>query len=311
MKRFSRILVRLRAESTKPPVLARAEQLARECGASIKLVEAMDDMPPYLRMMVPAGWDLPASLRSYKLEHLEQWAVPLRESGLQVSTEVLVGPTPIALIQEVLRHDHRLLMKDAETDGGDGPLGTVDLRLLRKCPCPVWLERPSRSGRKHRVLAAVDVMTAEPEESSLNREILELSIAVAKFEGAELHIVHAWRTYGEAVLKRGRAEIGSDAIDSYLKTTHDLADRALTSFLAGFGSEVEKARVHLIQGEAGSVIPALTQKERIDLVVMGTIARSGIAGVLIGNTAERIAKQLTCSILALKPNGFVSPITIS
>jgi nucleotide-binding universal stress UspA family protein len=45
-----------------------------------------------------------------------------------------------------------------------------------------------------------------------------------------------------------------------------------------------------------------------DLVVMGTIARTGISGFIIGNTAESILDQLTCSVLAVKPPGFVTPV---
>ena len=42
---------------------------------------------------------------------------------------------------------------------------------------------------------------------------------------------------------------------------------------------------------------------------MGTLARTGVAGLFIGNTAETILEQLTCSVLAIKPPGFVSPVT--
>jgi universal stress protein E len=33
-----------------------------------------------------------------------------------------------------------------------------------------------------------------------------------------------------------------------------------------------------------------------------------IAGFVIGNTAENVLRELRCSLLALKPNGFVSPV---
>jgi universal stress protein E len=45
------------------------------------------------------------------------------------------------------------------------------------------------------------------------------------------------------------------------------------------------------------------------LLVMGTIARTGITGVFVGNTAERLLPQIPCSVLAIKPAGFKSPIT--
>ncbi|MBW2698633.1 MAG: universal stress protein, partial [Deltaproteobacteria bacterium] len=45
-----------------------------------------------------------------------------------------------------------------------------------------------------------------------------------------------------------------------------------------------------------------------DLVVMGTISRGGIAGVLVGNTAERLLTRLDCSLLTVKPESFVCPV---
>ena len=41
---------------------------------------------------------------------------------------------------------------------------------------------------------------------------------------------------------------------------------------------------------------------------MGTVGRSGIDGVIIGNTAEKVLNRIECSVLALKPPGFVTPI---
>ena len=50
--------------------------------------------------------------------------------------------------------------------------------------------------------------------------------------------------------------------------------------------------------------------EGIDLVVMGSVGRSGLSGMLIGNTAERILRKLPCSVLVVKPDGFVSPVRL-
>lgn len=50
---------------------------------------------------------------------------------------------------------------------------------------------------------------------------------------------------------------------------------------------------------------------KVDRVVMGTVVRTGIARSIIGNTAEKILEQVSCSVLALKPAGFVSPVKLS
>ncbi|HRE31359.1 MAG TPA: universal stress protein, partial [Candidatus Berkiella sp.] len=33
-----------------------------------------------------------------------------------------------------------------------------------------------------------------------------------------------------------------------------------------------------------------------------------IPGFIIGNTAENVLQKISCSLLALKPNGFISPV---
>jgi len=58
------------------------------------------------------------------------------------------------------------------------------------------------------------------------------------------------------------------------------------------------------------VIPGIVKSQEIDLLVMGTVCRTGIAGFFIGNTAEMILDEVDCSVLTLKPNGFVSPVEI-
>ena len=58
------------------------------------------------------------------------------------------------------------------------------------------------------------------------------------------------------------------------------------------------------------VIPEFVVAEGVDILVMGTVARGGIPGLLIGNTAERVLRKITCSVLAIKPDEFVSPVRV-
>ena len=50
------------------------------------------------------------------------------------------------------------------------------------------------------------------------------------------------------------------------------------------------------------------QRLRTDLLVLGTVGRSGIKGLLLGNTANRVLGTCDCNLLTVKPAGFVSPI---
>jgi nucleotide-binding universal stress UspA family protein len=40
---------------------------------------------------------------------------------------------------------------------------------------------------------------------------------------------------------------------------------------------------------------------------MGTLSRSGVGGLLIGNTADRITGNIECALLTLEPRDFVWP----
>lgn len=59
-------------------------------------------------------------------------------------------------------------------------------------------------------------------------------------------------------------------------------------------------------------VPAarLAAEHGIDLIVMGTVCRIGVAGFFIGNTAENVLQQADCSVLTIKPEGFVSPVKL-
>jgi nucleotide-binding universal stress UspA family protein len=73
------------------------------------------------------------------------------------------------------------------------------------------------------------------------------------------------------------------------------------------GHEIQK---HILKGEPDRLIPEMSEKLAADVVVMGTVARTGLDGVLIGNTAENVLQQIGRSVLAVKPEGFVSPVRL-
>jgi nucleotide-binding universal stress UspA family protein len=50
------------------------------------------------------------------------------------------------------------------------------------------------------------------------------------------------------------------------------------------------------------------EQRKADVVVMGTLSRSGLQGIIMGNTAESVLQQIDSSILAVKPEGFESPV---
>ena len=91
------------------------------------------------------------------------------------------------------RNDYDLVIKPARGYSRLSAMlfGSTDLHLLRKCPCPVWIDRPTQARTYQRVLAAVDPF--DDESGNLQRLILDLATSLAAREQAEIEVVHAWR----------------------------------------------------------------------------------------------------------------------
>ena len=68
-------------------------------------------------------------------------------------------------------------------------------------------------------------------------------------------------------------------------------------------------QTHLIKGAPQEVLPELADRLDINLIVMGTVGRRGLSGLIMGNTAESMMRAVRCSILTVKPEGFVSPVS--
>ena len=98
--------------------------------------------------------------------------------------------------------------------------------------------------------------------------------------------------------------------EQVLAKAQAIAKSAVVQLIADVGGEREHGTLRVVKGHASHVIPEIVDTEQIDLVVMGSVARSGVAGLLVGNTAEAILEQLSCSVLTVKPDGFVSPVQL-
>jgi len=154
----------------------------------------------------------------------------------------------------------------------------------------------------------VDPCSSDPEGTALDVKILDLATSLARLEKSLLHVVHVWRLPAETVHRGGRTRIPKRKLKEMRAEARDQSQENLDELLAGDTLEGLRHRIHLLEGEPRARIPELAQQERIDLIVMGTVCRTGIPGFLIGNTAESVLQQVNASVLTVKPEGFVTPV---
>ena len=321
MKRFLNILLVADGESLQETVLRRAITLAEHNQAHLTIIRVLNH-PRSLSLLNKLTYD------RFKNAFKDNWQVQLKRivadapAGVNIESKLLFGSAFPEIIQEVLRSGYDLVMKCAEETHSfkERLFGSTDMHLLRKCPCPVWIMRANEKVKYQKVIAAVDVEQEINDEkiSGLNQQILEMASSLALSEFSEFHIVHAWSAWGESLLNSPRFRFSNDGeVDAWVEqqrvedeTKMDDLIQALTETISQETMDYIKPQVHNIKGEAHKVIPNLAQEMNADLVVMGTVARTGIPGLIMGNTAETILNNIGCSVLAVKPPGFVTPVKL-
>lgn len=308
MEHFRKILLVDSGRKSGAAARRRAVDLALRNGAQLTLACVREDS----REPLPAvdGIDSARLRRLIDRERrkgLNRRVQSLSAKGIRVSGKELSGSVAIEIVREALRGGHDLVVTPAAGENRlrEALFGSVELQLMRKCPCPVWVVKASRRGRYLRVLAAIDPEAPRP----LNRKIIDLALTLAKQEDSELHIVSVWRLYGETELRSFLLDVRRPELNRLLQQARAHSGRVLLDLLSEFRFDGLRRHIHLLHGRASERITELARSSNIDCIVMGTVSRTGIAGLLMGNTAESVLRGVNCSVLTVKPDSFVSPVS--
>lgn len=308
MNRFKNILLVSDLKSKSCNALERAVALAERNQADLTVVNFIEKLPNVFQKVfsVKKSKKLQADILKPKQKQIEAGISSIRKKVSKVSYQILKGRPFVEIIRKVLRDKHDLVIIPAEgkTRFKEHIFGSTSMHLMRKCPCPVWVIKPTRPKKYFHILSAVDLSELDNPNCPLNTKIMDLSSSLAKWDQSDLHITYAWQTYGESFLEG----VSHEEILKLDRKVQNEYKKVMKQFLAYYDLDKKSTKVHINKGAAIKVIPAVVKKYHIDLIVMGTLCRTGLAGVLIGNTAEEVLQQVNCSVLTVKPDGFVSPI---
>ena len=322
MKRFKNILYVNDPTGDQAWALTRAVSLAESKQANLTVLDVIPTEVVTAGIGFPPGGpisnDLKASVMADRNQQLETM-IKSYKLGQSIQVKVLTGKTFFQVICTVLQNKYDLVIKPAENPNWVERLfGYTDMNLLRQCPCPVWLMKPGEKTSYNHILAVIDFDPLDPLGAlhDLNREILEMAGLHALSNFASLHLAHAWEAFGETTLV-SRGSSSSEGLATYVdksaaqhrKGLHMLAEE-MRKWIGADAYDYLSPRLHLPKGPARKMIPRLAKELRADLVVLGTTARAGIAGLILGNTAEAILDQVSCSVLAIKPPDFKTGIRL-
>lgn len=301
MKHFQNILFVIQGQEIASGAFQQTIDIARKTQADIT----------YLVLHPDFGDDLAGFEDTYRNNVKETLTKKMETAGLEGTPNIVFeSKTPhfVSIVQYVLKHDHDLVVKAAEKDQKQKKgLKSLDMSLMRKCPCPVWLCREETHKPNPTIVTAIDPESENPENLDLSLKLLKLGDFVAKTLDGTHKVIACWEFEHESFLRDsafGRVE--GSKVDQMIIDTQKSHRKAVEALIQKSGIETPEI-VHE-RGKAYDIIPEYTESSAVDLVVMGTVARTGIPGFLIGNTAENILQNLSCSLVAVKPSGFTSPI---
>ncbi len=288
MRHIERILVVVKNPEAKcSAAVLKATQLARSGGAHIELLFATErpevDSEPLL-------------------EHL---ALQVNAHGVTASTSMRSGRSIHEAVldqAEITRAD--LIVTDSYAGAHIAPslLQMTDWELARLSPVPVLIVKRPVPYRAPKVLAAVDPTHAYSKPLDLDTRILASGVAISEALRGTLHAVHAYVPAPCGAEPSIAASAGTAMpIDSIAAADARLQFNRVLQ-LTGIPAECR----HLKAGHPADTIKQVVEQTGADIVVMGTMSRSGLRRLLIGNTAEKLLYRLPCDLLLVKPGGIAS-----
>ncbi len=304
---YRKILVATDFSAGSAAALEQAVWLARQSGARVVLAHTLPDLRQLVATLpVEARRDFfsgdhnlfEKEVRRESDAKLQAVIAGLPAPGIDITSETLLGAAYSEITHAVQQEGYDLVL--AGTRGlstwEQFVVGSTARRLVRNCPSSVWIVKAEHRGAPKVVLANTDFS-----DSSL--KAVREGLRVAQQAQSEFHLLHVIEELDEELIKR--APHGSPM----RKDINDYARQRLESCVRLLDTKPEQVTLHLSLGTAWREITRTAQVLHADLVVIGTLGRTGVSRLLLGNTAEKVLETCDSSLLTVKPDGFISPVS--
>lgn len=300
MATFQDVLVVLDPTCEEQKALNRAIELAEHTACRLTAFLSIYDFSYEMTTMLSG--EERESMKDAVLKDRQQWIEELlkdaKHKGIDCQAQVLWHNRPFeAIVQAVSEHGYDLVIKGThDHDVLKSMIFTpTDWHVLRKCPCPVLLVKDHAWPEKGHVLAAVNAGSEQAHHKALNEKIIRQAQAVAGMLHGHVHLVNAYP--GTPIhIAIEIPEFNPAEYTESMRHHHQDAVKTL-AFAHGITDEY----CHVLEGLPEDVIPKVAKEIDAEIVIIGTIGRTGLSAAIIGNTAEHVIDKLDCDILALKP----------
>lgn len=300
---MSTILVVIDPEESEHGGLSRIKSMPVDVADFyVELYVERSSTPPREKLMASSVSDEAApQAANYKLIWLDSLVQSLRDLGYTIETRVIVFDRLYeAIIRRAAVLHADLIFKPLRQHGflRRALFSATDWNLVRCCPAPLLLINHASAIHRKPVIAAVDVDTKDVVHQELNQIVLSQARQLADLLGSTVHLVNAYSL---------SPYIGAgSAADQVIRLKQKNQLKSALNMAAKY--QIAADQVHLREGAADIVINDLAREIDAGVIVLGTVARSGISGLFIGNTAESIMEHTQSDVVAVKQSDFISSI---
>jgi len=308
---FRRILVAHDFSPSATAALREAVWIARQGSSQIVVAHVIDDLAGALsatlsrsRGEIHLGDEeaLQRELRRESEDKLRRTIEELGATGLDITHATLLGEPHVRLVHAVQQEHYDLIVVGTRGHSAWVGLfvGSTARRLIRYAPCSVWVVKRREPQPLRSLLVATDM-------SDASRQALRQAAWLAGKSGAALHLVHVVESADVPESVLGLPPPGSQRA-TVRQWIEDQANQLLEDVAKECATQAPSIERHLVWGSPAQEIVSLARRVGAGLVAMGSVGRTGMQGLLVGNTAENVLMQCDCDVLTAKPSGFVSPI---
>ncbi|MFT5816493.1 MAG: universal stress protein E [Psychroserpens sp.] len=309
MEKYQKILAVIDPITEDQKALKRAIELARKTGASITAFLTIYDFS-YEMTTILSSNEREAMCQSVindRTQWLESILAELDITNISIDCKVIWHNRPFEqIIAQVLDYGYDIVIKGThQHDKFKSVIFTpTDWHILRKCPCPVLLVKEHLWPENGNIIAALNIGSEEEEHKALNDKITAEAKQLAKVMKANLHLVNSFPGTPVNIAIEIPEFNASDYNLAMLKHQKKAMLHQATAF------NIIEECTHIKEGLPEDIIQSVAAELDAELVILGTIGRTGLSAALIGNTAEHVIDRLNCDVLALKPDGYVSPLDV-
>ena len=308
---IQKILVNVEEGKDNRPLLEKVARLAEGSGAKVELFRCCYNAS--LRNSYLFDKDQLLRAEHGFLHHaegeLEVVARDLDAQGIDVDIDVCWERHHAeSIVRKVLRYQPDLVMHQIEPHSrlGHYLFDQRDWQLIRECPVPLMLVKQKMWSDGGHVAASVDPFHECDRPALLDHTILDWASRIVQTLEGDMRVMHSFNVLPHSAIFDEHLVTDFEGLQSRVRQEHT---QALNALIEPYAMSVDSPGVTLMEGETHRTVLEYVDKQHIDLLVMGGVARGLIDRLLIGSTVERILDQIHCDLMIVKAPDFETTVS--